>query len=102
MAGGRGPPKNSRNLKKKIYLEELYKFETLGPFKILLLGLDAAIPVPLPLLETMSNVFNRNAVKGHPQFSLNLCSISKSHPFKSGFIPGNKEKVTRRNIRRVA
>jgi len=52
-------------LLKKIYLEESYNFETLGPFKVHPLGLDTAIPAPLPLLETLSNIFNRNAVKGH-------------------------------------
>jgi hypothetical protein len=36
-------------------------FETLVPFRVLPLRLDAAIPVP----ETSSKIFNRNAVKGH-------------------------------------
>ena len=33
---------------KKIYLKYLYKFETLVPFEVLPLRLDAAIPAPLP------------------------------------------------------
>ena len=53
-------------LLKKIYLKYLYKFETLVPFEVLPLWLDALIRVPLPLLVTLSNVFNRNAVKGPP------------------------------------
>ena len=32
---------------KKIYLKYLYKFETLVPFEVLPLRLDAAIPAPL-------------------------------------------------------
>jgi hypothetical protein len=35
------------------------------------------IPVPLPLLETLPEIFNQNAVKSHQRFSLNLCNISK-------------------------
>jgi hypothetical protein len=37
--------------------------------------------VPLPLLETTSKIFNENATKGHQQFLLNLCNISKMPPF---------------------
>jgi hypothetical protein len=33
---------------KKNYLKYLYKFETLVPFEVLPLRLDAAIPAPLP------------------------------------------------------
>ena len=42
---------------KKIYLKYLYKFETLVPFEVLPLRLDAAIPAPLPMLETLSKIF---------------------------------------------
>ena len=49
---------------KKIYLKYLYKLETLVPFEVLSLRLDAAIPAPLPMLETLSKIFNGNAVKG--------------------------------------
>jgi hypothetical protein len=41
---------------KKIYLKYLYKFETLVPFEVLPLRLDAAIPAPLPMLETLSKI----------------------------------------------
>jgi len=58
--GGR---KNSRIFKKKIYSKYLYKSETLVPFEVLPLRLDAAIPAPLPMLETFSKIFNGNAVK---------------------------------------
>jgi hypothetical protein len=64
-------------LLKKIYLKYLYNFETLVPFQVLPLRLDSAIPAPFPVLETLSKIFNRNAVKGHQQFLLNLCNVSK-------------------------
>jgi len=63
-----GGPKNSRNFLKK-YLNYLYKFETLVPFEVLLLRLDAAIPAPLPMLEILSKIFNGNAVKGRQRFA---------------------------------
>jgi len=47
----------------------LYKFETSVPFEVLPLRLDAAIPAPLPMLETSSKIFNGNAVKGRQQFA---------------------------------
>jgi hypothetical protein len=46
---------------KKKYLKYLYKLVTLVPFEVLLLRLDAAIPAPLPMLETLSKIFNGNA-----------------------------------------
>jgi hypothetical protein len=45
-------------------LKYLHKFETLVPFEVLPLPLDAAIPAPLPMLETVSKIFNANVVKG--------------------------------------
>jgi hypothetical protein len=54
---------------KKNYLKYLYKFETLVPFEALPLGLDAAFPAPLPMLETLSKIFNGNAVKGRQRFA---------------------------------
>jgi len=58
-----GDPK-IRGIVKKNYLNYLYKFETLVPFEVLPLRLDAAIPAPLPMLGTLSKIFNRNPVKG--------------------------------------
>jgi len=55
----------------------LYKFETLVPFEALPLQVDAAIPAPLPMLETMSKIFDGNDVKGRQRLSLNLCNVSK-------------------------
>ena len=52
---------------KKIYLNYLYKFETSVPFEVLPLRLDAAIPAPLQMLETLPKIFNGNGVKGHQQ-----------------------------------
>jgi len=49
---------------KKNYLKYLYKFEYLVPFEVLPLRLDAAIPAPLPMLETLSKIFNGSVVKG--------------------------------------
>jgi hypothetical protein len=54
---------------KKNYLKYLYKFETLVPFEVLSLRLDAAIPAPLPMLETLSKIFKGNAVKGRQRFA---------------------------------
>ena len=54
---------------KKIYLKYLYKFETLVPFEVHPLRLDAIIPAPLPILETLSKIFNGNAVKGRQRFA---------------------------------
>jgi hypothetical protein len=56
-------------LLKKTYLKYLYKFETLVPFEVLPLRLDAAIPAPLPMLETLSKIFNGNAVKGRQRIA---------------------------------
>jgi len=55
----------------------LYQFETLICFKELPIQLDAAIQAPLPLLETLSNLFNGNAVEGRQRFSLNLCKCQR-------------------------
>ena len=73
----RGGTQKFPELLKTNYLKYLYKFETLLPFEVLPLRLDAAIPAPLPMLETLSKIFNRNAVKGHQRFSLKLCNVSK-------------------------
>jgi len=50
-------------LLQNIYLKYLYKFETSVPFEVLPLRLYAAIPAPLPMLETLSKILNGNAVK---------------------------------------
>jgi hypothetical protein len=47
----------------------LYKSETLVPFEVLPLRLDAAIPAPLPMLETLSKIVNGNAVEGRQRFA---------------------------------
>ena len=54
---------------KKNYLKYLYKFETLVPFEVLPLRLDAAIPAPLPMLETLSKIFYGKAVKGRQRIA---------------------------------
>jgi len=61
---------------KKNYLMYLYKFETLVPFEVLPLRLGAAIPAPLPMLETLSKIFNGNAVKAASESLAALDSIS--------------------------
>jgi hypothetical protein len=76
-----GDPKITK-IVKKVYLNYLFKFGTLVPFKILPLWLDAVTPVQLPLLETLSKFFNGNAVKGRQWFSLNLCNVSTMPPFQ--------------------
>ena len=56
---------------KKIDLKYLYKFETIVHFEVLPLRLDAAVPAPLPMLETLSKIFDENAVKGRQR---NACT----------------------------
>ena len=56
-------------LLQKIYLKYLNKIETLVPFEVLPLLSDAAIPAPLPMLETLSKIFNGNAVKGRQRIA---------------------------------
>jgi len=73
----RGGTQKFPELLKKIYSKYLYKFETLVPFKVLPLWLDAAMPALLPMLETLSKIFKGNAVKGRWRFSLNLSNVSK-------------------------
>jgi hypothetical protein len=53
----------------KNYLNYLSKFETLVPFEVLPLRLDAAIPALLPMLEALSKIFNGNAIKGRQRFA---------------------------------
>jgi hypothetical protein len=69
-------------LLKKVNSKYLYKFETLVLFEGFPLRLDAAIPAPLPMLKKLSKIFNRNAVKGRQQFSLNHCNVSKLPPLQ--------------------
>jgi len=90
----RGDPKIS-GIVIKIYLNYSYKFQTLVPFKALPLWLDTAIPAMFPLLETLSKIFNRNAVKGCQRFSLNLCNVSKMPPFQNLFHPWVQKKSQR-------
>ena len=52
-----GGTQKLQELLKIIYLKYLYKFETLAHFEVLPLRLDAAIPAPLPMLETLSKIF---------------------------------------------
>jgi hypothetical protein len=66
---------------KKTLFKYSYKFETLITLKVLPFLLDAAIPMPLPLLETLSKIFNGNAVKTSQRFSWNLCKVRKTPPF---------------------
>jgi hypothetical protein len=63
-------------LLKEIYLKYLYKFENLVPFQVLSLRLDAAIPAPLTMLETLSKIFNGNAVKGCQRFAARFSALS--------------------------
>ena len=84
---------------KKVYLKYSYKFETLVPFKILPLWLDAVTTVQLPLLETMSKTFNGQAVKGCQWFLLNLCNVSKMPPFQTQIHSWEQKKVARSKVR---
>jgi hypothetical protein len=55
----------------------LCKYETLFPFEVLPLQLDAAFPALLPMQESLSKIFKANAGKGCQRFSLNLCNVSR-------------------------
>jgi len=68
-------------LLQKIYLKWSYKFETSDPLKALALRLHAAVPALLPLLETISKIYNENAVKGCQRFLLKLCGVSRTPLF---------------------
>jgi hypothetical protein len=74
-------------------LKYLYKFETLVPFEVLALRLDAAIPAPLPMLETLSKIFNGNAVKGRQRFSVNLCNVRKFPALQILLYPREQKKL---------
>ena len=63
-----------------------------SPFKLLPVWLDAVIQVPLPLLETLSKTFNRNAVTYCQWFSLNLCHVSRIPQFQIQIHPWDKRK----------
>jgi hypothetical protein len=52
-------------------------FETLVPFEVLHQRLDAAIPALLPMLETLSKIFNGNTVKGRQRFLDASLSLKK-------------------------
>jgi len=67
-----GTQKFQELLKKKIYLKYLYKFETLVPFEVLPLRLDAAIPALPTMLETLSKIFNGNTVKGRQRIAIRV------------------------------
>jgi len=69
---------------KKNYLKYLYKFETLVPFEVLPLRLDAAIPAPLPMLEMLSKIFNGNSVKGRQRFEFPLKILDNVSSIGSG------------------
>jgi len=62
--------------------------------------MDTAIPVPLPLLETLSKI-NENAVKGCQRFLLNLCNISKMPQFQILLHPWEQKEVARSKVRQV-
>ena len=72
----RGRPKIP-GIVKKNYLKYLYNFETSVPFKVLPLRLDAEIPAQRPMLETLSKIFNGNAVKGRQLICISCCLYVK-------------------------
>jgi hypothetical protein len=86
-----GGPKSCRNCLKTIYLKYFYKIETLVSFEVLPLRLDAEIPALLPMLGTLSKIFNGNAVKGHGDSRWTSAMSANCLPFKSCFIRGNKK-----------
>ena len=83
----------------KIYLKYLYKVETSVPFTVLPLWLGGEILALLSLLETLSKIFNGNAVNGHQWFLLNLCNIRKMPPFQIMLHLWVQRKVIRSEVR---
>jgi len=71
---------------KKKYLKYLYKFGTLVPFEVLPLRLDAAIPALLPMLETLSKIFNGNPVKGRQRIPALGAVLGLLHPVARGVL----------------
>jgi hypothetical protein len=55
--------------------------------------LDAAIPAPLPMLETLSKIFDGNAVKVRQRFSLKLCNVSKLSALQILLHPREQKKL---------
>ena len=45
------------------------QFLNFSPLRSTPRAMDAAIPAPLPMLETLSKIFNRKAVKGRQRFA---------------------------------
>jgi len=72
----RGGHKKFSELLKKLFKISV-QFWNFSHFKALPLWLDAAIPSPRPLMDTLSKIFNRNTVKGIQRFTLNLRKVSK-------------------------
>ena len=68
-------------LLKKNYLKYSYKFETLAPFKLFRLLMDAVIPVPLPLLETLSKIFRQKCYQGPPAILVEPLQCQQKPPF---------------------
>jgi hypothetical protein len=59
----------------------VYKFENLIPFKIFPLGLDAAIPAPLLMLEILSKIFNGKAERAASE---SLAALENVSSIRSG------------------
>jgi len=95
----RGGPKIPGNIFKK-YLKYWYEFETLVPFKLVPLWLEAMILAPLPQLEISSKIIKVN-VKDRQRFSTNFCNVSKRPPFQTLIHPWEPKNVARREVRRV-
>ena len=77
-----GEPK-IHGIVKKNYLKYLYKFETLVPFAVLALRLVAAIQAPLTMLETLSKIFNGNAVKGRQRIAVRPSVLLKRNSYNA-------------------
>ena len=78
-----------------------YVFETLVHFKALTLRLHAAIPALFPLLETLSKISVRNAIRGCQRFSLNLRSVSRTPLFQILIHPWEQKKIASGEIGRA-
>ena len=81
-----------QELLKKIYLKYLYKSETLVHFEVLPLRLDAVIPPPLPVLETLSKNLQRKCCQGP---TANVSSIGSGAGITASSRRGSTSKGTK-------
>jgi hypothetical protein len=82
-----------------MYLKHSYKFETLVPFKVIPLSLDAAIPVLLLLLETLSKILQRKFCQGPPAILIGPLHCQQNASFSDPALSMGTKMVARSEVR---